>query len=255
MAHIVDPAKVRPRLLRAAPDLRPEGLERLATMYSATRLAGTEAAEPVEVVPNVRITIEEGAALYDLLRVHDVRSSLEIGFAYGFSTIWFLEALAGQQGARHFAIDPFEKRNWHGIGLKQVELLDSPVAFEFMPERSIMALPDLIRRQQSFDFVFIDSSHKFDETLLEYHLCDKLLPVGGLMAFDDIWMPAVRSVVNYVLANHDYAPVRQKLNKVAFLRKTGKNKRDWDYFRPFSTRDRQLASLARSVRKKLSGGR
>jgi predicted O-methyltransferase YrrM len=253
--HIVDRAKVRPRLLRAAPDLRPAGLERLATMYSEPLLHGTEAVEPVEVQPQVRITIEEGAALYDLLRAHNVGSSLEIGFAYGFSTIWFLEALAAQQRARHVAIDPFEMRNWHGVGLKQVELLNSPVAFEFMPERSIMALPELVRREQTFDFVFIDSSHRFDDTMVEYHLCDKLLPVGGLMAFDDIWMPAVKSVVNYILANHDYAPVRQKLNKVAFLRKTGENRRAWDYFRPFSTRDRQLASLARSIRRKLTSGK
>ncbi|HXW72724.1 MAG TPA: hypothetical protein VEK34_15080 [Methylocella sp.] len=67
--------------------------------------------------------IEQGATMNWLMRSHAVNRSLEIGFAYGFSTIWMLDGLRPRRNALHVAIDPYELSLWHGVGLAQVERL------------------------------------------------------------------------------------------------------------------------------------
>ena len=84
------------------------------------------------------------------------------------------------------------------------------MALEWICDSSVFALPDLIRRGHKADFVLINSRHLFDETLVEFYYADKLLPVGGIVAFDDIWMPSIRSVTNFVLRNRRYEVVKQR---------------------------------------------
>lgn len=251
MSKIHDASAVRPRLVRQAPDLRPEAVERLTRMYSEPRLLGTGSAEPVEIDPKVRISIAEGANLHRLLKESGARSSIEIGFAYGFSTVWLLDALAGRKDARHIAIDPFEEEIWDGIGLKQVELLGSEVSFEWIAQSSILALPELLARDMRADFVFIDSGHLFDETLVEFFLADKLLAVGGIMAFDDQWMPSMRSVTDFVLRNRSYERVKQPVRALCALRKTAEDKRHWEHFQPFRTSDPLPLAIANRIRRAL----
>ena len=53
-------------------------------------------------------------------------------------------------------------------------------------------------------FAFIDASHLFDLTLLEFVLVDKILASGGVIGFHDLWMPSLRKVLNYILTNREY---------------------------------------------------
>ena len=66
------------------------------------------------------------------------------------------------------------------------------------------ALPQLCSQKEEFEFAFIDGSHLFDFTFVDFFFIDKLLAVGGHVAFDDLWMPAVRKVVSFVLKNKPY---------------------------------------------------
>src|SRR4051794_25227736 len=47
--------------------------------------------------------------------------------------------------------------------------------------------------------------HVFDHALLDFFYVDHMLRPGGIVAFDDADLPAVRRVVRYVLTNRDYA--------------------------------------------------
>ena len=255
MEDSIDTTSVRAALRKNAPDLRPHAVDVLARMYSEPRLLGTESPEPVELQPKVRISIEEGANLYNLVRDRGLNSTIEIGFAYGFSTVWLLEALAATGAERHVAIDPYEKDVWRGVGLKQAELLDSGVAAEWICDSSVFALPDLIRRGHKADFIFIDSQHIFDEMLVEFYFADKLLTVGGLVAFDDMWMPAIRSVTNFVLRNRRYEVVRQPVKNLLVLRKAAEDERAWDQFRSFKTAEFLPQRLARTIKRTLSSAR
>jgi len=247
---IPDAQAVRRELARHAPHLADHARERLVQLYSEPLLPSTLGPEPVAIDPKVRISIAEGAALARLVRENGVRSSIEIGLAYGFSTVWLLEALSGQEGARHIAIDPFEEIEWAGIGLKQAELMESGVDFRWIGESSALALPALIREGVQADFVFIDSRHVFDETLVEFFLADKLLRVGGLLALDDQWMPSMQAVTNYILADRAYTRVPHPVRNLCVLRKLGEDERSWDHFRPFRTSSRHPLDMARRVKRR-----
>jgi predicted O-methyltransferase YrrM len=138
-------------------------------MYGARSLAGTEGPEPFPLTPGVRVTIANGAELHRLIRSCGFRRSLEIGFAYGFSTIWLLDALSAQAGAHHVAVDPFQRSQWHGVGLHQVGRLGQKAkSFTFIEKHAVLGLPPLIAQQERFDFIFIDGNHRFDDVLVDF---------------------------------------------------------------------------------------
>ena len=73
--------------------------------------------------------------------------------------------------------------------------------FTLIEDYSIHVLSDFIRAGKSFDFIFIDGNHRFDDVLVDFYLADQVLEVGGLMVLDDIWMASIRTVLAFVLAN------------------------------------------------------
>ncbi len=73
--------------------------------------------------------------------------------------------------------------------------------FRLVEQPSHLALPELFRNGERFDFVFIDGNHTFDFVLLDFFYADRMLEIGGVIGFDDLWMLAVRQVVAYVMRN------------------------------------------------------
>lgn len=230
-----------------APQISPDAFQLLLEMHSTGQLYGTESSNPVPI-DATRISIAQGSQMNKLMRSYRVEKSLEVGFAFGFSTIWILDALLDQKGGFHQAIDPFEKSQWQGVGLKQVERLDNASQkFRWLDAYSIRALPKLMERQEQFDFVFVDGSHRFDDTLLEFYFADQLLRTGGLLAFDDMWMPSIRTVVSFILTNRDYQLVKQPVRNMAVLEKLAPDSRDWRHFNQFQVhKQRKLREAIRS---------
>jgi predicted O-methyltransferase YrrM len=238
-------ASIERELLDRAPDLAPKSVQVLADMYGARALRGTEQDVPVKLEPNTRISIEQGAELHRIARAHRTKTSLEIGFAYGFSTIWLLDALSVQVESSHLAIDPLERGLWQGVGLRQVERVSElGPTFGWVEDYSIHALSQLIRQKRKFDLVFIDGNHRFDDVLVDFYLADQVLAIGGIMAFDDLWMQSVRSVVSFVSLNRDYRLVEQRATNMAVFRKLADDRRPWHHFRRFETDFAPLDSLS-----------
>ncbi|MEY2606011.1 MAG: hypothetical protein QOH31_3827 [Verrucomicrobiota bacterium] len=145
------------------------------------------------------VSESEALDLYSAVRAIRPERSLEIGLAHGVSALAILAALAANGSGHHYMIDPFQ-RNYDYCGKAMIEragFSSLHTFFERFPEEIIPQLPKL-------RFAFIDSSHLFDFTLLEFVLIDKKLEVGGIIAFHDLWMPSIQSVVRFVLANRAY---------------------------------------------------
>jgi predicted O-methyltransferase YrrM len=219
---------LRDQLTAACPHLSLGALERLGAMYSAERLQGTTGECEVGAT---KVSIEEGASIHHLIRASGARRTLEIGFAFGFSSVWILDALPA--GGAHRAIDPYEEQIWGGVGLRQVGLLGASANFEWIRGLSIHALSDDIRRAAKYDFVFIDGNHRFDDVLVDFYLADQVLAVGGTLAFDDMWMPSVRTVAAFVQANRAYSVIPQPAQNMLALRKERDDDRDWQHYVPF----------------------
>ena len=130
-------------------------------------------------------------------------------------------------------LTPFEKTVWGRVGLHQVKRLDVPAKFKWMGEHSIHALSKLIKRNEKFEFIYIDGNHRFDDVLVDFYLCDQLMLPGRLLAFDDMWMPSVRTVVSFVLTNRHYKIVAQPIGNMMVLQKIAEDDRDWDHFKQF----------------------
>jgi len=70
----------------------------------------------------VAVDMPEGAFLQRLVNDVKPKISLEIGCAYGVSTLYICESLSRvSSGTRHIVIDPFQSSQWRGIGRKNVE--------------------------------------------------------------------------------------------------------------------------------------
>jgi predicted O-methyltransferase YrrM len=222
----IDEARASLRAL--CPGLGERAAQVLARMYSSTHLQGTEG---IAEVGETRIPMLEGTQLHKLSRAIGARATLEIGFAFGFSTVWLLDSLPA--GGRHVAIDPHERSAYAGVGLQQVQDLAPLAAFEWRQALSIHALSDDIRQGERYDLVFIDGNHRFDDVMVDFYLADQVLRPGGALALDDMWMPSVKTVASFIALNRAYQVVAQAEPNVVIFQKLADDTRDWRHFVPF----------------------
>lgn len=186
-----------------------------------------------ELDRNTRISPEQGLWLHDTYRELRPVASLEIGLAYGFSTLFFLAALTRNGSGRHTAVDPLQNSTWHGMGLEKVREVGAR-DFEFLEALCAHAVTDLARQGRVFDLIFIDGNHRFDDVLVDFTLCAPLLAEGGLVVLDDMWMRSVKAAVDFVRTNRaDFEAVRTPLPTVAAFRRTAPDRRSWDHFESF----------------------
>jgi predicted O-methyltransferase YrrM len=142
----------------------------------------------------------EAVELYSAVRKVNPTASIEIGFCCGGSGLAILKALEDNKRGEHFACDPYQSTYARGAGLRNVQAagLQARLRFhEAFPEAVVPGFPRI-------QFAFIDASHLFDLSLLDYVLVDKLLDVGGVVGFHDLWMPSLQKLVRYILSNRKY---------------------------------------------------
>jgi predicted O-methyltransferase YrrM len=155
----------------------------------------------------------EGEALYKLVRDLDARRTLEVGMAWGLATLFFCQAHkdAGHAMPAHTAIDPFQTQSFHGMGRHNVRAAGLGEMLTFLEESSHSALPRMAAEGRQFDLVFVDGSHLFDAAVVDFFFADRLIPVGGHLVFDDLWLPSVRKLLGFVLANRAYRIAEERL--------------------------------------------
>jgi predicted O-methyltransferase YrrM len=145
------------------------------------------------------VSLSEASSLHAAVRMIRPKRSLEIGLAHGISALSILGAIAANGSGHHYAIDPLQ-RNYGYCGEAMIARAGFSALHTFVeryPEEVIPNLPEL-------QFAFIDSSHLFDFTILEFVLIDKKLDVGGIVALHDLWMPSIQAAVRFILANRAY---------------------------------------------------
>ena len=176
---------------------------------------------------------EDGVYIYDLCRRVRPQRTLEVGFAEGFSTLYFLAAEKANGVGLHVAIDPFEGSHYHGIGLQEVRRTDMSSHFRFVDAKSVSALPLLASEGQHYEVIFIDGDHRYDSELADFVLADVLSPKGGYLLFHDTWMASTKKLVSFIRSNRtDYLYLPTNVNIAAF-RKADEDRRDWRHFVDF----------------------
>src|SRR5215470_13846913 len=90
-------------------------------------------------------------------------TSLEVGFAYGVSTLFICEALSRiGKPARHIVVDPYQWSEWRGIGLRNIKRAGYEAFVELRQQESEISLPQLVEEKTILDLALIDGWHTFD---------------------------------------------------------------------------------------------
>jgi predicted O-methyltransferase YrrM len=144
---------------------------------------------------NSNVDQEEGTFLTSLIKNNSFKKTIEIGCAFGISSLYICSALPAGTGT-HVIIDPYQKTDWYSVGIAQLEKVGFD-NYELIEKGSEIALPELLTKGETFDFVFIDGWHTFDHTLLDMYYLNRMLKVGGIMVIDDVSMKSVNKAVNY----------------------------------------------------------
>lgn len=149
------------------------------------------------------ISREEGVFIHSLISRNHIESSVEIGCAFGISSLYICDALSQKRSPHHTIIDPCQSSDWQNIGVLNLRKAGFSF-FDLIEEPSEIVLPDLLRRDKRFDFAFIDGWHTFDHALLDFFYVDRLLRVGGIVVFDDVDYPALKKLVRYISNYQSY---------------------------------------------------
>ena len=135
--------------------------------------------------------------------------AIEIGMANGISTLAILAGL--EPDARLISIDPFQDSQWGGAGRALVARSDRAASHELRQEPDYLALPALLGAGRPVDFAYIDGMHTFDYVALDAFYIDKLLPVGGVVAFNDCGFRSIHKFLRFLQSHRRYQELESGL--------------------------------------------
>lgn len=153
---------------------------------------------------DVFVPAQQGDLLYSLVRYLRPRACVEVGLANGISTLHIAKALQENGSGHHTAIDPFQSCDWSDIGLVTLRRAGLRELVSLDPRPSHWVLPEMESSGRRIQFAFVDGSHLFDYVMADFLGIDRILDVGGVIAFDDSDWPAVNAVIRFAITNRDY---------------------------------------------------
>jgi len=193
--------------------------------------------EHVSRLDNTSLDFTQGCILWNLARAARANVIIETGFGRGGSAAFLLSAVKPWNG-RVISIDP-AFRHWAGDnGQKYLKSLGLDEGHTLIEEPSEFALADIVRTGNvSLKLSYIDGSHHFDGTLIDFMFLDRMTEVGGIIAIDDAHAPAVRTVASFVANNLPYQ-LDYPLKRLVLCRKLAQVEREWSHFKPFTSSTR-----------------
>jgi predicted O-methyltransferase YrrM len=149
------------------------------------------------------VSRDEGELITAVIDRFGFSKGLEIGCAFGLSSLYICGALSRRSLPSHTIIDPGQRDEWHDIGRHHLRQCGYDF-FTLIEKPSEIALPSLLDRGERFQFAVIDGRHTFDHVLVDFFFVDRLIDVGGIILLDDLQLPGIRKVARYVAAYPNY---------------------------------------------------
>jgi predicted O-methyltransferase YrrM len=179
--------------------------KRISQIYSDGAALGDDGERyPIEVYS---VTPTRGEFVYKTALESGATSSLEVGMAWGMTSLCILEALVrnGAGERAHVIIDAFQSKIFHNAALRSIRELGLASMVEFHEERSEYALPHLAQEERKFDFVFIDGDHSFAAAFVDIFYAHRMLKPGGVMVLDDVHFDPVYMASRFLELNYRYS--------------------------------------------------
>jgi predicted O-methyltransferase YrrM len=163
--------------------------------------------------------------------------------AFGISSLAILTAMRDiDHAGKLITIDPHQSTHWSNCGRAAVDRAGLANRHEIIEDFDYLALPRLLESSLKIQFAYIDGWHTFDYTLLDWWYIDKMLSVGGIVAFNDCGFPAVEKVIQFALTHRSYSeldvglPPKVKNGRRTedrYFKKTASTEPAWNFFAPF----------------------
>lgn len=167
----------------------------------ATKIVKTANGEPRDAFPAF-LTREDGEILYDLARNAPEGDALEVGMAYGGSSLFIAQALRDRGQGRLISIDPYQTSYWEKIGYLNLERAGLDDLVTLIEERSFKVVPRLEAEKANISMAFLDGNHRFEHIFVEFFYLDRILKEGASLVFHDLWMQSTRKLFSFILRNH-----------------------------------------------------
>jgi predicted O-methyltransferase YrrM len=166
-----------------------------------------QSADGTELKIHSQIHPDFSEALYRTVLREKPEVALEVGMAFGFSTLAVLSAFRELGRGCLISIDPNQSSQWHGAGKRAVELAELSNYHRLIEDFDYLALPELLKQGTKLGFAYIDGWHTFDYALLDWWYIERMLAVQGVVAFNDCHMPAVDKVLAFIRSHRRYAEI------------------------------------------------
>jgi hypothetical protein len=81
-------------------------------------------------------------------------------------------------------------------------------------------LPKLCDEGRRFGLIFVDAGHRMDDVFIDVHYAKDLCVPGGVLALDDTYYGAIRTVANWIMSNlgHVWKPYQILGNTISWTR-------------------------------------
>jgi predicted O-methyltransferase YrrM len=175
---------------------------------------------------------EHALEIRRVVRDLELKRTLEVGMAYGLSTLAICAEHEARGEGSHIAVDPLQSTRQMSIGVLNVKRAGVDDRVQVIEERSDVALPRLREEDLRLDFAFIDGRHVFDAVLVDFFYADLMLETGGVVALHDTWLPSIKQVARYVRRNRAYELIGGD-RAMAVLQKHDEDRRHWSDHRDF----------------------
>lgn len=185
---------------------------RIEQIYSTKSVKG-EDDSTYSIMP-AALPPERGDFLMEVCRTQHPVATLEVGLAWGLSTLHIFQALAenGVAAPHHVIMDPFQSSIFHNAALRELRELGLERSVEFYPQPSGLVLPRLVSERRQFDLAFIDGDHRFESVFVDFFYVDQLLKPGGVVVFDDMSWDGVHLACRFAQTNYGYETITELAN-------------------------------------------
>jgi predicted O-methyltransferase YrrM len=142
----------------------------------------------------------QGLFIQKMFELAKPQKSIEVGFAYGISTLFILEMHRNNNAIEkaHVVIEPDDY--WGNTALYNIEKENLDYYLDIQNDFSDKVLTKFFHENRRFQFAYIDTTKVFDIVLQDFYFINKTLDVGGIIVLDDCggaW-PGVQSVARFI---------------------------------------------------------
>jgi predicted O-methyltransferase YrrM len=141
----------------------------------------------------------KGQGLF-LQRIYDQikpEKSLEVGFAFGISTLFILEKCReyNRKEKCHIVIEPFD---WGNAAIYNIRKEGLEKYIDIRNDLSDKVLPSMYLNNERIQFAYVDTTKVFDTVLQDFYFIDKILDTGGVVIFDDASTGGINMVIRFI---------------------------------------------------------